>query len=388
MERKLIIFTGHSKLDSGGVGTHLRLLMEGMSSNGALAGSVMGCGKVGKLIHLANKMVAKILSIPSYYESIHPLANILFLEKQIDNELKKNKDSKFIIHCHDRSCVIAAQRLKPKYDIKIIQTIHAPFYQQYEIHPNISKTLVPHYMKGLDYASSGFADHYIAVDELQRELILRDFGEVVSADKVTVIHNAVEESLLSLANQEKDDYFIVARHLHEKNGVEFAIRAFAQYKSDVKKQDSLLILGSGPLEAQLKDLAGELGISEDVKFMGAQPRAVALNLIAKAKASLVPSVPVGDYIEATSLTMLESMALGVPLIASNIGGIKEVLDGKGAAYLTEPSDIEEISKAMEEVDLKNEACAMQVGLAKEIIRNGYTVRVWIERIVSAYGCSD
>ena len=84
--------------------------------------------------------------------------------------------------------------------------------------------------------------------------------------------------------------------------------------------------------------------------------------------------------------MLESMALGVPLIASNIGGIKEVLDGKGAAYLTEPGDIEEISKAMEEVDLKNEACAMQVGRAKEIIRNGYTVRVWIEKIVSAYGC--
>ena len=43
---------------------------------------------------------------------------------------------------------------------------------------------------------------------------------------------------------------------------------------------------------------------------------------------------------------------------------------------------------MEEVDLKNEACAMQVGRAKEIIRNGYTVMVWVERIVSAYGCSD
>jgi len=384
-KKNIIIVTGHSKLDSGGVGTHLRLLIDAMHKTEFFISVVMGGGYICKLYNLFNKFSDKFLGLHKSFESLSPLINILFLEKKLEKTINKIGENKeFIVHCHDRSSTIAAYRLKSKYKIKIVQTVHAPFSLQYEIHPLISKSLTPLYIRGLDEKSCKFADHYIAVDELQKRLLLNSYGGEIDSNKITIIHNAVEQSLLEMVENKRHDYFVVARHLHEKNGVEYAIRAFAHLKKQKDGLVKLKIIGFGPLEKDLRSLTVELGVMDSVEFLGAQPRKKCIELISSAIGSIVPSIPVGDYIEATSLTMLESMALKTPLIASNIGGIKEVLDGKGAAFLVEPKDYFKISDAMIKIIERDPVVSVKTSVAYDIIKDFYTVDKWVKKIVNAY----
>ncbi|WP_318487246.1 glycosyltransferase family 4 protein [Photobacterium leiognathi] len=390
MNQRVVVVTGHSKLDSGGVGTHIRLLIDSLTENGVFHGAVLGSSIFGKAFHYSVKKFAIISKQEEMYHSIYPIANIYFIQKKLDRKLSnlfQIDKSMVILHTHDRSSTIAAHNLKKKYNIKIIQTLHAPFYQQYEIHPIISKSLVPLYIRGLDKETVNFADSYIAVDDLQRDLILRDFKEELADKEVFVISNAVEKSLLTLKKPRKIEgrYFVIARHLHEKNGVEYGIRAFSEIlKLNGNKGVKLYILGQGPLEQKLKILTRQLEIEDDVKFLGPQPRKICLDIINKSMGSIVPSIPVGDYIEATSLTMLESMAMNVPLIASNIGGLKQVLSGRDAAFLIPAKDINGIRVAMQSI-IDDEDKVRELTLnAKNLVKNNYTTDSWIKRIFDVY----
>ena len=89
------------------------------------------------------------------------------------------------------------------------------------------------------------------------------------------------------------------------------------------------IIGSGPLESQLKKLTNELNISDRVKFTGfVSP---ALKELCKLDALLMTS----DH-EGLPMTLLEAMSLGVNIIAHNVGGIPEVLDyGRAGMLVTD-----------------------------------------------------
>lgn len=80
------------------------------------------------------------------------------------------------------------------------------------------------------------------------------------------------------------------------------------------------IIGNGPLEAGLKKLAQELGVSDRISFKGfVNP---AMKEISKLDALIMPS----DH-EGLPMTLLEAATLGIPVVAHNVGGIPEVLAG-------------------------------------------------------------
>nr|WP_282100503.1 glycosyltransferase family 4 protein [Pseudoalteromonas sp. MMG005] len=190
----------------------------------------------------------------------------------------------------------------------------------------------------------------------------------------------IEES-----NSECGKYFLVSRHLHEKNGVEYAIKAFDLFlRNNPVINVKLYILGQGPLESELRELVNSLNLENEVIFMGAKKRTDCIRITANALGSIVPSVPVGDYIEATSLSMLEALALKVPLIASNIGGIRQVLDGKNAAFLVEPGKPELIASAMNEIFSGTSVCKMRSENGYSLVRENYTTDVWSDKIIGCY----
>ncbi|HAS6211399.1 TPA: glycosyltransferase family 4 protein [Vibrio vulnificus] len=388
MSDKVIVVTGHSKLDSGGVGTHLKLLIDELSKKDRLLDVVLGSSLDGKFFHYFVRLFSKIFKYSNLANSIYPIANIYFIKKKLRKSLLKNSKcpKRIVVHTHDRSSTIAAFLLKGEFNLKIVQTIHAPFYQQYEIHPEISRSLVPLYIGGLDLKTVNYADIYIAVDNLQKELIIRDFKNELGNKKIEVISNAVESELLhfSVAKAE-EKFFLVSRHLHEKNGVEYAIRAFYLFLNKTGADDiKLYILGQGPLESELRNLVAGLQLGKNVIFMGAQRRSDCIRITAQAMGSIVPSVPVGDYIEATSLSMLESLALKVPLIASNIGGIKQVLESQDAAFLVEPRDPEMIASAMLAIYTNDEKVKVYQENGNSLVRNQYVTEIWSNRIIKCY----
>ena len=99
----------------------------------------------------------------------------------------------------------------------------------------------------------------------------------------------------------------------------------------------LVLIGDGPDRSESEKLARELGVWEHVKFLGKQHALV--ELLSAADVFLLPSQS-----ESFGLSALEAMACGVPVVASNIGGIPEVVLHRETGYIAEFGDVERMAK--------------------------------------------
>jgi glycosyltransferase involved in cell wall biosynthesis len=112
---------------------------------------------------------------------------------------------------------------------------------------------------------------------------------------------------------------LVPRRLFHKNGVEYFIRALPLIlrEMDVEAQ----LIGDGPEREKLEALASELGVAHAVAFLGSRPNDAMPALVADADVAIFPSL-----MEATSVAALEAMSCGVPVAASRVGGLPEIVD--------------------------------------------------------------
>ncbi|MFA7331943.1 MAG: glycosyltransferase family 4 protein [Candidatus Delongbacteria bacterium] len=99
------------------------------------------------------------------------------------------------------------------------------------------------------------------------------------------------------------------------------------------------LVGEGPLEAELKSRSRELGLDESVRFPGfVRPAAGVLSL---AGIGVLPSLR-----EGFPNTLLEYWAAGLAVVASDLPGVREALDGSGAALLVPPGDPGALAQAL------------------------------------------
>ncbi|HEX6693508.1 MAG TPA: glycosyltransferase family 4 protein [Longimicrobiales bacterium] len=141
---------------------------------------------------------------------------------------------------------------------------------------------------------------------------------------------------------------IVPRRLFEKNGVEYFVRALPLVRKRMPVQ--AIFVGDGPERGKLERLAGELGIRDAVDFMGARPNTQMPGLFASADAAILPSL-----MEATSVAALEAMSCSVPVAASRVGGLPEIVD-ESVGTLYNPADPQDLADKLvallERTDLK------------------------------------
>jgi glycosyltransferase involved in cell wall biosynthesis len=388
MDKIIIIFSSHRTLESGGVGTHLKHLINEIAKTEYEYYVLLGTKKK----YLYKRFFYNIISKTAYnkqYQNILFFMNLIFclsgeLDILLKTKLNKRKNTEIIVHCHDRETVFATSFLKKKYNIKIIQTLHAPFSEQFEMtHPNDYH--IRKYAGLIEPGLSLEADHFIAVDTLQKQIIEKKLPNINL--KISEIVNSVDINIKidkrSFIKQKYnvDEYIVVARHLNKKNGVEYAIKAFALIKS---KNLSLFIVGDGPERNNLENLVKEWSLGDKIFFVGRQTHQISLNIIAHAKLSLVPSIPVGIYIEATSLTMLESMLLEVPVIASNIGGLKQVLDNYNTGILVNPQNEKMLSTAIDNIVNDKFLYSKIQKNAKNLVLSEYNSEKWFHKISEIY----
>jgi glycosyltransferase involved in cell wall biosynthesis len=113
----------------------------------------------------------------------------------------------------------------------------------------------------------------------------------------------------------------------------------AAFWRDIQPAPRLVIVGEGPLEAQLKDRAASLGLG--VEFAGSRPDVPAL--LGSAQVFVLPSAWEGQ-----PLILQEALRAGVPVVATGVGGIPE-LAGDGAAVLVPPGDPRRLADAVRAV---------------------------------------
>ncbi len=144
---------------------------------------------------------------------------------------------------------------------------------------------------------------------------------------------------------------IVPRRLFEKNGVEYFVRALPLMRAQLPVE--ALLVGDGPERPRLEALARELGVAEACRFLGARPNAEMPGLLASAEAAVFPSL-----MEATSVAALEAMSCGLPVAASNVGGLPEIVD-ETVGTLFEPANPQSLAERL--VDLLKRSDLRQLG---------------------------
>jgi N-acetyl-alpha-D-glucosaminyl L-malate synthase BshA len=102
----------------------------------------------------------------------------------------------------------------------------------------------------------------------------------------------------------------------------------------------LVMCGDGPERSDAEALASRLGVADSVQFVGKQPQSQIREYLSVADLLLLPSES-----ESFGLTALEAMACEVPVIATRVGGIPEVVEDGGCGYLFDVGDVEAMARA-------------------------------------------
>ena len=171
-------------------------------------------------------------------------------------------------------------------------------------------------------------------------------------------------------------YFVYVGRLTPSKGVSVLLRAFKQLH-DCYPKCKLAIIGSGPQETKLKILAAQLGLSSNVFFLGhLPPKEVFLFLKTRGFATVVPSL----WEEAFGRVVIESMTMGVPVIATKMGGMKELISDKETGLLVSPGDEDSLVDSMIELINKKEYYEQISAAALQNIKS-----FSVENIASKYG---
>lgn len=138
-----------------------------------------------------------------------------------------------------------------------------------------------------------------------------------------------------------ENIIIVPRRLFEKNGVEFAVRAMPIVTREIDAH--LYLIGDGPMKEKLEGIVEELDITNIVHFLGKIPNVDMPAYLSSADLIVIPSL-----MEATSVAGLESMACERPIVASNVGGLPEIVTNE-TGRLAEPGNYNDLAHKIIEV---------------------------------------
>ncbi|MEK4146196.1 glycosyltransferase family 4 protein [Robertmurraya sp. FSL W8-0741] len=145
--------------------------------------------------------------------------------------------------------------------------------------------------------------------------------------------------------KEDEQIFFVPRRLTKKNGVIYPALALPKVLEQFPNA-KLVYAGMGEAHEELKNLIAEKGLTENAQLLGAIPHSKVKDYFALSDVVLVPSIHSAGVEEATSISALEAMGSGVPLIACAVGGLKEIVEHEKDGLLVEERNVEQLSEAM------------------------------------------
>lgn len=270
--------------------------------------------------------------------------DVVSSENTLTIPLKKLKNPSFLV-----SSFLKTKFMK-KYDIvhaqhpmaalamrgvsgKRVLTIHGVYSEQVGmLHGSSTSKLSGRYEKNaIEWADAVTAgskeafEHYSKIDS-----------------KVVFIPNAIDISALSSDSDTRYEKQIVfAGRLSKEKGILTVLDAAKNLPSDVH----LVIIGSGPEEAAVVETAKK---SNNLHFLGYQPKEKTIPLIRGSMILIQPSLA-----EGISATLLEAMACKVPVIATDVGGNRQLLTQDKTGVLIPPENPDQLLKEI--VDLINDS---------------------------------
>lgn len=171
----------------------------------------------------------------------------------------------------------------------------------------------------------------------------------------------------------EDDFLIISvGELNKNKNHQVIIRAIEKLKNSKIKY---VVCGEGPLENELRELVNELGLTNQVEFLGF--RNDVSNLMKVSDLFAFPSIR-----EGLSLALMEAMASGLPSICSDIRGNTDLIDEEKGGYLINSNDIVLFSKRIKACYMDNKIG--ELGLYNERKVNMFDKKIVLNQMIKVY----
>jgi glycosyltransferase involved in cell wall biosynthesis len=218
------------------------------------------------------------------------------------------------------------------------------------------------------------ADMTITVSEYDRQLALK--AGILSQDQLVTVHNGMPDvppSLRARPDGAPVRLVMVARFGAQKDHPTL-LRALADLRDVPWDLD---LIGEGPLMAQTRDLAASLGIAERVRFLG--QRIDVDRLLAAAHISVLAT-----NWEGFPLSILEAMRAGLPMIATDVGGVSESVRDGETGYLVPPAQVGPLRDRLRTL-LNDSGLRARMGAAgRQLYEREFTLDRSVSRTLDVY----
>ncbi|MFH1784737.1 MAG: glycosyltransferase [bacterium] len=237
----------------------------------------------------------------------------------------------------------------------------------------------------IDKWTMHFADYIIANSEATKDLLTR--REKVSASKIEVIYNGVDTAAYvpSVSGEVVRERLGISQdipvigyvgRLHPEKGVDFIPRIASELRKTIP-QFKVLVIGDGPFKQRLKHAISKESLSEHIVLLGTKDDI--LSFIDVMDVVILPSRE-----ESFSQAALESMKMEKPVIASDVGGMGELIDSGKNGILMHPGRPIAFAQAILSL-LENRPMAEKIGeAARKKVTENFDIKEMIEKTENIY----
>ena len=222
------------------------------------------------------------------------------------------------------------------------------------------------------------ADAIVSVGKIEKDALETKF--CIESEKIRYIPNGVNAQRFgnSPTKRDKKTVLYVGR-LEKYKGVHFLLEAFKKVET-THKQVELVIVGSGPYKEELLTLARSLNFTNNVKFLENVPEETLTQLYLSSNVF----VSLSQY-EGQPITLVEAMCSGLPVVATSVGAVPELIqDHRTGFLLSFPPDEETLVRHISSL-LENEEISKSMGArARESILSTFSWDRTVSGLIQLY----
>ena len=349
----------------GGAQVHVRDLAVMAKSNGNEVEVI--CGEKGLLTEQLTLENIKVHIEPLLIRSIAPIKDLKAFVAIRRKLLASQPD---VVTLHSSKAGVIGRFAACSAGIPCIFTAHGwAFAEGQPLHRKLVYIVIEKLM-------APFAKKIVTVSTQDKELSLK--YRVASDEKQVVIHNGVRKSPRCKSENDSAQagpvkIIMVARFAEQKDQASL-LRALATLK---QLNWHLDLIGKGETEPTIKSLASDLGLTDKVTFWGEQ-QDIECRLLSSDIFTLITNW------EGYPLSILEAMRSGLPIIASDVGGIREAIENRKNGFLIPHGDQNALCSALKLLIL-NQETRKAIGLSnRKDFEHRHTLELMYQKTFSVY----
>ena len=241
------------------------------------------------------------------------------------------------------------------------------------------------YYHFVEWLLSLITDRVICISEVVNRFASET--QRINAKKLITIHNGIDDVCHVTEKRSSDlkkelglpinhSVICTIAHMEEHKGIKYLLES-ASLLLQLRNDISFLLVGEGALKEELKILCVDLKIEKNVIFAG--ERNDILEILSLIDIFVQPSLR-----EGLGLAILEAMACGKPVIATNVGGIPEVVQDRVSGILVPIGDFKALYSAMIELLNNTEKMKEMGNKGKRIFSENFHSEIMVDKIEELY----